>query len=187
MATGHEQIPRRENPSAYPVGHDQPTTYPLRGKTLLPGSGLRSGYALPSAGPRQAVLILIDARSHRDCRAAGASDVVCTGVSDGAMGQITVYSGVEQRRQWSDEQRALVDAAFAPDAVVAEVARAADVRPSQNYRWRRDLCDAGHAGAGFAPVIVAPSPAMPRFHRRRCWSRSVARSYGSRRMRRQSW
>lgn len=75
------------------------------------------------------------------------------------MGQITVYSGVERRRQWSDEQkRALIETAFAPDAVVAEVARAADVRPSQIYRWRRDLCGASHPGAGFAPVVVSADP-----------------------------
>ncbi len=75
------------------------------------------------------------------------------------MGQITVYSGVERRRQWSDEQkRALIEAAFAPDATVAEVARAADVRPSQIYRWRRDLCGAGYAVTGFAPVVVSAEP-----------------------------
>ena len=85
------------------------------------------------------------------------------------MGQVTVYSGIERRRQWSDEQkRALIEAAFLPDAIVAEVARAADVRPSQIYRWRRDLCGAGPVGSGFAPVVVgteardgaAPPPAM---------------------------
>lgn len=75
------------------------------------------------------------------------------------MGQVTVYSGVERRRQWSDEQkRALVEAAFAPGAVVAEVARDADVRSSQIYRWRRDLCGAGDAAAGFAPVVVSAEP-----------------------------
>ena len=85
------------------------------------------------------------------------------------MGQVTVYSGVERRRRWSDEQkRALIEAAFSPDAVVAEVARAADVRPSQIYRWRHDLCGAGQAGSGFTPVVVGvesrdvavPPPAM---------------------------
>jgi len=65
------------------------------------------------------------------------------------MGQVTVYSGVERRRRWSDEQkRALIEAAFAPGAVVAEVARAADVRPGQLSRWRRDLCGVGLAGTG---------------------------------------
>ena len=41
-------------------------------------------------------------------------------------------------------------AAFAPGAVVADVARQADVRPSQLYRWRREL---GHL-ADFAEVLV---------------------------------
>ena len=72
------------------------------------------------------------------------------------MGQVTVYSGVERCRQWSDEQkRALIGAAFSPDVIVAEVARAADVRSSQLYRWRRDLCGVGLAGTGFAPVVIS--------------------------------
>lgn len=71
------------------------------------------------------------------------------------MGQIQVISGVERRRRWSEEQkRAIVAAAFAPDAVVTEVARRADVCPNQIYRWRRDL---RAASAGFVPVIVAGS------------------------------
>jgi transposase len=75
------------------------------------------------------------------------------------MEQVTVYSGVERRRQWSDEQkRALIEAAFAPGAIVAEVARSADVRPSQICRWRRDLCGTGHASVGFAPVVVGADP-----------------------------
>lgn len=75
------------------------------------------------------------------------------------MGQVTVYSGVERRRRWSDEQkRALVEAAFSPGAVVAEVARAADLRSSQLYRWRRDLCCTGHPGTGFEPVVVSAEP-----------------------------
>ena len=82
------------------------------------------------------------------------------------MGQITVFSGAERRRQWSDEQKlGFIAAAFAPGAVVAEVARAADLSPSQIYRWRRqfggghDDGDAGGAGHGFAAVMVASDPA----------------------------
>jgi transposase len=75
------------------------------------------------------------------------------------MGQVTVYSAVERRRQWSDEQkRSLVGTAFAPGAVVAEVARAADVRPRQLYRRRRELRGVGHAGTGFVPVVVSADP-----------------------------
>ncbi|WP_010188541.1 transposase, partial [Sphingomonas sp. PAMC 26605] len=56
------------------------------------------------------------------------------------MGQVTVISGAERRRLWSDEQKlALIEAAFAPGAKVARVAARADLWPSQIYRWRRDL------------------------------------------------
>ena len=67
------------------------------------------------------------------------------------MGQITVFSGAERRRQWNDEQKlGFVAAAFAPGAVVAEVARAADLSPSQIYRWRRQF-------GGTHPVKAAGS------------------------------
>lgn len=83
------------------------------------------------------------------------------------MGQITVFSGAERRRQWSDEQKlGFVAAAFAPGAVVAEIARAADLSPSQIYRWRRQFggghyegdAGAGGAGPGFATLMVASDP-----------------------------
>lgn len=76
------------------------------------------------------------------------------------MSQVTVISGVERRRPWSDEQKlAFIAAASAPGASVARVARAADLRPSQIYRWRRDLArDAAAAGMsaepGFAPLLI---------------------------------
>ena len=72
------------------------------------------------------------------------------------MSQATVISGVERRRVWTDEQkRALVAAACEPGASVAEIARRADLRPSQLYRWRRDLTE---PTAAFAAVTVSPEP-----------------------------
>ena len=69
------------------------------------------------------------------------------------MARFELFSGAERRRRWSDEQkRAVVAAAFAPEAIVAEVARRADVCPGQIYRWRQELRS---AGAGFAAVVVA--------------------------------
>jgi transposase len=50
-----------------------------------------------------------------------------------------------------EQKRALVAAAFAPGAIVAEVARRADVCSGQLYRWRQELRG---AGAGFAAVVV---------------------------------
>ena len=70
------------------------------------------------------------------------------------MSQVTIISGVERRRVWTDEQkRALVAAACEPGANVAEIARCVDLRPSQLYRWRRDLAK---AAPGFAAVMVSP-------------------------------
>ena len=70
------------------------------------------------------------------------------------MSQVTIISGVERRRVWPDEQkRALVAAACEPGASVAEIARRADLRPSQLYRWRRDL--AVPVSPGFAAVTVS--------------------------------
>jgi transposase len=68
------------------------------------------------------------------------------------MSQITVISGPERRRIWTDEQkRQLVAAIAAPGANVAEIARRADLRPNQIYRWRRQM---GLAAQGFAEVKV---------------------------------
>jgi len=69
------------------------------------------------------------------------------------MSRIEVFRGVERRRRWTeDEKRRLVSAAFAPGAVVSEVARRADIHPNQLYRWRQDL---SIALTGFAEVVVS--------------------------------
>jgi transposase len=73
------------------------------------------------------------------------------------MGQITVFSGAERRRRWStDEKRTLVAAAFAPGAIVSDVARAADLRANQIYRWRRDFAIV-HASEFTAVMVSADS------------------------------
>lgn len=72
------------------------------------------------------------------------------------MSQITVISGPERRLVWTDEQkRRLVAAIAAPGANVAEIARRADVRPNQIYRWRRQM---GPAAQDFAEVQVQADP-----------------------------
>ena len=44
------------------------------------------------------------------------------------MGQITVFSGPERRRRWSEEDRVrILTEAFSPGGCVAEVARRHDV------------------------------------------------------------
>lgn len=74
------------------------------------------------------------------------------------MGQVTIYSGKERRRRWSDEaKRALVMRAFAPGATVTQVAMDADVHTSLLWRWRRELRGAGaKPDASFAQVVMTP-------------------------------
>ena len=68
------------------------------------------------------------------------------------MTQVQVISGVERRRRWSEEQKQqIVEAAFAPDANVSEVARRADLHNSVIYKWRREL---QRMDSGFTPVVV---------------------------------
>ena len=79
------------------------------------------------------------------------------------MGRMTVISGAERRRRWSDEDRERVLAAISePGAVVAEVARREDVCTSLVFKWRREMRQAADAkSGGFAPVIIEPAPAAP--------------------------
>lgn len=77
------------------------------------------------------------------------------------MGQITVFSGPERRRRWSDEERLeILNEAFAPGACVAEVCRRYDISSALIYTWRRKLREA-HAepepddvAPGFAPAVM---------------------------------
>jgi len=73
------------------------------------------------------------------------------------LGQVTIFSGAERRRRWSeDAKRELVMRAFAPGAVVAHVAQDADVRPNQLYRWRAQLFAVGSkSDSGFAQVVMS--------------------------------
>jgi len=79
------------------------------------------------------------------------------------MGRMTLITGSERRRRWSAEERAQILAAIdEPGAVVAEVARRADICTSLVYKWRREA-RGGADACGFAQVIVkdAPAPAPP--------------------------
>lgn len=66
--------------------------------------------------------------------------------------------GPERRRRFTEDQKlAVLSAAFAPGASVAEVARQADVCTSVIYRWRRAYRVA--APSGFAPAVVVDDSA----------------------------
>ena len=78
------------------------------------------------------------------------------------MGQITVFSGPERRRRWSEEERVqILTEAFSPGTCVAEVARRHDVSTALIYTWRNKLRQPV-AEPGFAEaVVVAGDRAEP--------------------------
>ncbi len=70
------------------------------------------------------------------------------------MSQMSLMSGPERRRRWSEDQKkALVAAAFSPGANVAEVARMADIGTGLLYRWRQ-VMGCGEGVAAFAPAVL---------------------------------
>lgn len=73
------------------------------------------------------------------------------------MGQVTVFSGPERRRRWSDEVRVQILAeAFAPGASVADVCRRHDVSTALVYTWRRKLREAGERVASVPEAMPTP-------------------------------
>ncbi|TPW28112.1 IS66-like element accessory protein TnpA [Pararhizobium mangrovi] len=81
------------------------------------------------------------------------------------MGQMTVFSGPERRRRWSDEERlSILGEAFAPGACVADVARRRDVATSLIYTWRRKFLapDGGAVSQPrFAEAVMAEAAPPP--------------------------
>ena len=89
------------------------------------------------------------------------------------MGGITVFSGPERRRRWSDGDRArILEEAFAPGVCVAAVARRHDVSTGLLYTWRqklrRDLAVSDFAQApgfveapAFVEAVVGVTPDVP--------------------------
>jgi len=72
------------------------------------------------------------------------------------MGQMTVFSGPERRRRWSEEERGrILTEAFSPGACVASVARRHDVSTGLIYTWRRNLCAARAEAA--SPDLPGPA------------------------------
>jgi transposase len=74
------------------------------------------------------------------------------------VGQVTVFSGPERRRRWSDGERLqIVAEAFAPGARVADVCRRHDVSSGLIYTWRRKLREAGAVQEANVPEAL-PAP-----------------------------
>jgi transposase len=73
------------------------------------------------------------------------------------MTQMTLITGAERRRRWSSEERRQILADVnAPGAIVAEVARRADICTSLIYKWRREERSL-ERGSGFSRVMLDKS------------------------------
>ena len=77
------------------------------------------------------------------------------------MHHMTILTGPERRRRWSPGDRLRVlQAAFSPGAVVADVARQYDVCTTLIYKWRQNARAAAEP-SGFASVVMADEPSAP--------------------------
>ena len=105
------------------------------------------------------------------------------------MTQVTVLTGANRRRDWSDEERLeILREAFAPGAKVQHVARRYDISRSLIYEWRRAALR--RARAAFVPAVVddAPDPTLaPCRKRRSCWRWPMGAACGFRRRRHPRW
>ena len=82
------------------------------------------------------------------------------------MGQITVFSGPERRRRWSEAERIqILTEAFRPGACVARVARQHDVSTALIYTWRRKQVKQDETIA-FAEAVVEDVDAAGPIHER---------------------
>jgi transposase len=74
------------------------------------------------------------------------------------MSRMTVLTGPERRRRWSDGERLKIMAeAFSPGACVSEVARRHDVSTALIYGWRRKLRRELSASAPSTLLATSPS------------------------------
>jgi transposase len=76
------------------------------------------------------------------------------------MSHTTIITGPERRRRWRlDEKLAILQEAFAPGAVVSEVARRRELSTALIYNWRRQALA---EPAGILPArIVGGDPTTP--------------------------
>jgi transposase len=72
------------------------------------------------------------------------------------MPQVDIITGEARHRTWTLEDKlSILEAAFAPGAVVAHVARRVNITTGQLYTWRQQLMRKKPAGGnGFAQVVA---------------------------------
>jgi transposase len=77
------------------------------------------------------------------------------------MGRMEILTGVERRRDWSDDDKlSILEEAAVAGARIVDVARRHDIHPQQIYTWRRKFAAARtNPVVSFLPVaLIAPEP-----------------------------
>ena len=79
------------------------------------------------------------------------------------MPQVDIITGEKRFRQWTQEEKlSILEAAFAPGAVAAHVAKRVNVSTGQLYTWRKELMSKKPSGGGgFARVMTVTETAVP--------------------------
>jgi transposase len=76
------------------------------------------------------------------------------------MPQVDVITDAPRHRRWSlEEKQSILAAAFAPGAIVAEVARRANVSSGLLYTWRKELM--AKKPAGFSQMVTVADLSPP--------------------------
>lgn len=72
------------------------------------------------------------------------------------MGRMEILTGVERRRDWSDDEKlSILQEAAEPDAKIADIARRHDIKPQQIYTWRRKFAaERAEPVVSFLPVAL---------------------------------
>ncbi|THK35657.1 IS66 family insertion sequence element accessory protein TnpB [Ensifer sp. MPMI2T] len=75
------------------------------------------------------------------------------------MGRMEILTGVERRRDWSDDEKlSILQEAADPGAKIADVARRHDLKPQQIYTWRRKFsAEPTEPSVSFLPVALIAS------------------------------
>ncbi|MQB34218.1 IS66-like element accessory protein TnpA [Rhizobium rhizogenes] len=77
------------------------------------------------------------------------------------MGRMEILTGVERRRDWSDDDKLVIlEEAAADGAKIVDVARRHDIHPQQIYTWRRTFAaKRAEPVVSFLPVaLIASEP-----------------------------
>jgi transposase len=75
------------------------------------------------------------------------------------MGRIEILTGVERRRDWSDDEKlSILDEVAVGGAKIADVARRHDLKPQQIYTWRKKFAaEQAQPVVSFLPVALIAS------------------------------